>query len=187
MYSHIFLFACFLIQKYVLCQNCLFHGEVDRVKEGERREYIRLRARKSNYLWTATCTSHHIEQESSGERRNEDKRERKLYQEKKERKKERAEILWPKESASQLSLWELIRLIWVNRVLEVMPCIWNFEGGGGWYWDFEFELLGGRDDMSGCNQLLRRVNFSFGAESFSIWTLSRLLKTWELVQFNAQT
>lgn len=82
MYSHIFLFACFLIQKYVLCQNCLFHGEVDRVKEGERREYIRLRARKSNYLWTATCTSHHIEQESSGERRNEDKRERKLYQEK---------------------------------------------------------------------------------------------------------
>lgn len=111
MYSHIFLFACFLIQKYVLRQNCLFHGEVDRVKEGEQREYIRLRARKSNYLWKATCTSHHIGKGSSGERRNEDKRERKLYQEKKERKKEREEILWPKQAASQLSLGELISLI----------------------------------------------------------------------------
>ncbi len=112
-------------------QRYLFYGEEDGGKEWERREYIRLHARESNYLWQATCISCHRGQESSGERREwemkEDRGGKGRMRKRQWKEKKSEEILWPARPASQFSLRLLIRLIWVNIASQVMPCTWKIQ------------------------------------------------------------
>lgn len=126
-------------------------GKNERVREGGQREYIRLHARESNYLWHTLCISHHQD------RRALERGENGKWKKTEEKRGKREDGRWGGERrdtvASQFCLCLLIRLIWVSIVPRVRPRAWNVN-----FFTQDVDLLSvaGRGDVLRWERLLYR-------------------------------